>query len=195
MNHEVLCRPTDDLANLLDRCGRGDEQAFARLYDATAPRAYGVALRVVRDRKLAEEVTQEAYLDAVARVPAVRPRPGQRDRLAPHPRASPRRGPGPGQPRPRPGGRRRTSDGSGRRRARHDVGHGARLARGRQVRAALAMLPPPQRQAISLAYFEGLTHTEVAAVVGAPLGTVKSRIRERAAQAARSPRGVPPAAA
>ena len=47
----------------------------------------------------------------------------------------------------------------------------------KQVRAALARLAPPQRQAISLAYYDGLTHVEVAAAVGAPLGTVKYRIR------------------
>ena len=63
MSHDVFCRPADDLASLLDRCGQGDEEAFTRLYDPTAPRAYGVALRVVRDQKLAEDVTQEAYLE------------------------------------------------------------------------------------------------------------------------------------
>ena len=47
----------------------------------------------------------------------------------------------------------------------------------KQVRAALARLDPPQRQAISLAYYDGLTHVEVAVAVGAPLGTVKYRIR------------------
>ena len=66
MSHDVFCRPADDLASLLDRCGQGDEEAFTRLYDPTAPRAYGVALRVVGDQKLAEDVTQEAYLSCGA---------------------------------------------------------------------------------------------------------------------------------
>ena len=52
-----------DLADLLKRSGRGDEAAFAQLYDAAAARVYGLALRVVRDPAQAEEVTQEAFLD------------------------------------------------------------------------------------------------------------------------------------
>ena len=54
---------TPDLAELLKRSGRGDESAFAELYDATSARAYGLAVRVVRDPAQAEEVTQEAFLE------------------------------------------------------------------------------------------------------------------------------------
>ena len=52
------------LSTLLSRCSRGDEQAFAQLYDATARRVHGLVLRVVRDPAQAEEVTQEVYLQA-----------------------------------------------------------------------------------------------------------------------------------
>src|SRR3954469_20244238 len=52
-----------DLAELLKACGRGDESAFARLYDATSSRVVGLAVRVVRDKAQAEEVAQEAYLE------------------------------------------------------------------------------------------------------------------------------------
>ncbi len=52
-----------DLAELLKRSGRGDEASFARLYDATSSRAYGLAVRVVRDPSQAEEVAQEAFLE------------------------------------------------------------------------------------------------------------------------------------
>src|SRR6476660_7514346 len=51
------------LADLLNRSSRGDESAFAEWYDATAARAFGLAVRVLRDRAQAEEVTQEAYLE------------------------------------------------------------------------------------------------------------------------------------
>ena len=52
------------LADLLRQAALGDEGAFADFYDATSARAYGLALRVVRNPAHAEEVTQEAYLDA-----------------------------------------------------------------------------------------------------------------------------------
>lgn len=52
-----------DAAELLRRSGRGDEPAFAQLYDATSLRLFDLVLRVVRDRVMAERVTQEVYLD------------------------------------------------------------------------------------------------------------------------------------
>jgi len=52
-----------ELAGLIRASSLGDESAFARLYDATAARLFGLVLRTVRDRAQAEEVTQDAYLD------------------------------------------------------------------------------------------------------------------------------------
>ena len=52
-----------DLADLLKACGRGDQAAFAQLYDATSSRVVGLAVRVVRDPAQAEEVAQEAFLE------------------------------------------------------------------------------------------------------------------------------------
>lgn len=51
------------LTVLLRRCGRGDETAFAELYDRTAPRVYGMVLQVMRDRAHAEEVTHGVFLE------------------------------------------------------------------------------------------------------------------------------------
>ena len=50
--------------------------------------------------------------------------------------------------------------------------------RRRRVLQALATLPSEQQQALQIAYFEGLSHSEIAAKLGAPLGTVKTRIRQ-----------------
>ena len=52
----------EELPDLLKACGRGDEEAFSRLYDAVSSRLFGLVLRVVRDRAQAEEVTQDAFL-------------------------------------------------------------------------------------------------------------------------------------
>src|SRR5690606_745852 len=54
---------TPDPGGLLSRAARGDETAFAELYDATSARVHGLVVRVVRDRAQSEEVTQEAYLE------------------------------------------------------------------------------------------------------------------------------------
>jgi RNA polymerase sigma-70 factor (ECF subfamily) len=48
---------------------------------------------------------------------------------------------------------------------------------GEKVRAVLGRMPAPQRKALELAYYEGLTHTEIAEKTGEPLGTIKTRIR------------------
>jgi len=52
-----------DLASLLHRAAGGDERAFASLYDATAPRVFGLVFGVLRDRAQAEEVARETYLE------------------------------------------------------------------------------------------------------------------------------------
>jgi RNA polymerase sigma-70 factor (ECF subfamily) len=54
-----------------------------------------------------------------------------------------------------------------------------------KVRGALGGMPGAQRSALEMAYFEGLTHTEIAAKTGEPLGTIKTRIRDRIAGAAK----------
>jgi RNA polymerase sigma-70 factor, ECF subfamily len=174
----AIASEADRLTSLFDQGAQGDEQAFAQFYDATAARAYGLAVRVLRNPALAEEVTQEAYLDAwrlSARYDHSRGSAVGWLLTLVHRRAV---------------DRVRANQAAARRDETHlrlelaaaEFDTTSVTAMGSleasQVRAALAELSPGQRQAISLAYFDGLTHTEIAARIGAPLGTVKFRIRD-----------------
>lgn len=166
-----------DPSALLRACGRGDEAAFAALYDATAPRVYGLVRRVVRDPGLSEEVTQEVYLEiwrTASRFDETRGSAISWLLTMAHRRAV---------------DRVRASEASTRRdvtyeHRNHQVAHDstseaahARLE-ARRVREALAGLTDVQRQAVELAYFGGYTHSEVAAMLELPLGTAKTRIRD-----------------
>ena len=166
-----------DLAELLRLSARGDEAAFARLYDATAARVYGLALRVVRDPAQAEEVTQDALLEIWRTASRFDP-----DRGSPlswlltitHRKAV---------------DRVRSAEAASRRDTRyhqenqsvdHDATAEAAQAslEARRVRGALATLTDVQREAVGLAYFGGYTHTEVATMLELPVGTAKTRIRD-----------------
>ena len=165
------------LADLLVRSGRGDETAFAAFYDATSSRAYGLALRVVRNPAHAEEVAQEAYLDAWRSSSRYDARLGSAagwlltivhrkavDRVR-SVEASTRRDEGWQQS-------SRAVD--------HDETAEAVEASldAQRVRGAVATLTDVQREAVELAYFGGYTHTEVATMLDVPIGTAKTRIRD-----------------
>jgi RNA polymerase sigma-70 factor, ECF subfamily len=165
------------LAELLKRSGRGDEAAFAEWYDATSPRAFGLAVRVLRDRAQAEEVTQESYLDCWRQ--AARFDPSKGSPVAwlltiVHRKAV---------------DRVRAAEASGRRETAYtqreqDVSHDATAEEATasleatRVRSALADLTDKQRQAVELAFLGGYTHTEVASMLDLPVGTAKTRIRD-----------------
>lgn len=169
--------PADALARLLARCARGDRDAFAAWYEATASRAYGLALRVVRDPAQAEEVVQDAFLEtwrAASRFDPERGSPLAWLLTITHRKAV---------------DRVRAAEAATRRdttyhRQLHEPAHDATAEaaqsslEARRVRAALAALTPAQREAIELAYFGGYTHSEVAALLQLPLGTAKTRIRD-----------------
>jgi RNA polymerase sigma-70 factor (ECF subfamily) len=169
--------PELDLAGLLKRSALGDQEAFAELYDATSRRAYGVALRVVRDPAQAEEVTQEAYLEVwrtAARFDPDRGSPLSWILTITHRRAV---------------DRVRSAEAATRRdltyhqqnqQVEHDATAEAVQAsfEARRVRGALETLTPVQREALQLAYFGGYTHTEVASMLDLPVGTAKTRIRD-----------------
>ncbi|GAA4373639.1 ECF RNA polymerase sigma factor SigK [Nocardioides caricicola] len=166
-----------DLADLLRRSGRGDEAAFAALYDASAARVYGLAVRVVRDPAQAEEVTQESFLE-IWRT-AGRFDPARGSALSwlltiTHRKAV---------------DRVRSAEASSRRETTYEqrnqpVAHDATAEaaeasmEARRVRGALANLTEVQREAVSLAYLGGYTHTEVATMLDLPVGTAKTRIRD-----------------
>ena len=165
------------LADLLHRAGLGDEAAFAEFYDATSARAYGLALRVVRNPAHAEEVTQEAFLDAWKSSTRFDPARGSAagwlltivhrkavDRVRSVEAATAR-------------------DETWNREAApvdHDQTSEAAQSslEAARVRGAVATLTDVQREAVELTYFGGYTHTEVATMLDVPLGTAKTRIRD-----------------
>jgi RNA polymerase sigma-70 factor (ECF subfamily) len=174
---------TSAIDEAMQQVASGDRAAFARLYDLVAPLVYGIALRVVRDPAIAEEVTQEAFVTvwrqaarfdsgrgtakswicAIAHrraVDSVRHEQALRDREA-------RAQAAPETVTETP-----------------EVVAEAAAERDR-VRAALARLSDVQRDALHLAYFEGRTYREVAELLGAPLGTVKTRMRDGLASLSR----------
>jgi RNA polymerase sigma-70 factor (ECF subfamily) len=166
-----------DLAELLKLSGRGDEGAFAQLYDATSPRVFGLALRVVRDPAQAEEVCQEAYLEIWRTASRFDPALGSGIAwlfTIVHRKAV---------------DRVRSAEASTRRDTtyhhrtqpvEHDTTAEAVQAtfEARRVRGALEALTSVQRAALELAYFGGYTHTEVATMLEIPVGTAKTRIRD-----------------
>ncbi|MBI4606565.1 MAG: sigma-70 family RNA polymerase sigma factor [Planctomycetes bacterium] len=169
--------PAPSLGSLLQAVSRRDEGALALLYDATSRWVYGLALRILGDEHAAEEVTLDTYMQVWRTADTYEPSRGSpsgwlstvartraidllRARAARHRReealwdhfdAPGREGP---------------PDGT----------HLA-LERRERVLEAVAALPAEQKQAIELAFFHGLTHSEVAERLAEPLGTVKTRIR------------------
>jgi RNA polymerase sigma factor (sigma-70 family) len=152
----------------------GDRPAFTELYRRYSASAFGLALRVLGERAMAEEVLQEVFLSVWRKAGAYDPARGSvRSWLFAqiHHRAV-------DAVRREEAVRRRSHintepdfDGG------FDdvIEEGWLSARREQVRGALAELSAEQRRMIDLAYFQGLTQTQVAKETGVPLGTVKSR--------------------
>lgn len=168
--------PRDPADQALFDAGRGDEAAFALVYDATAGLVYGIARRVVRDPEMAEDIAQETFVDAWRLAPRFDPALGSaRTWLATiaHRKAVDR---------VRSEEARRAREDDERARVRPDGADVAeqvtdRLDR-RRVRDALDELTETQREAVTMAYYGGRTYREVAALLDVPEGTVKTRIRD-----------------
>jgi RNA polymerase sigma factor (sigma-70 family) len=172
MEHQA--RRAADERSLSRRLLTGDEAALGELYDQHAGFVFGLALRVIGDKQTAEDVTQDvfvafwkdpsrfdpdrgtlrAFLGTITHSRAVdvirreEARRRREDRVAAEPRVVP------------------PVDDTVTRAAISDA-----------LRAAVAQLPPAQREALELAYFEGHTYRQVAAALAIPEGTAKSRLR------------------
>ncbi|HEX4311816.1 MAG TPA: sigma-70 family RNA polymerase sigma factor [Acidobacteriaceae bacterium] len=162
---------------LVERIMAADEAALAALYDRYAGMLYAMLVRILKDTSAAEEVLQDLFLQlwrGAARFDASRGSlPGWllvigRNRALSRLRGKDRREiqddpegfsieavPSPG----------------------NLENEAARAQLMEKLRGAMASLPSEQREAVELAYFEGMTQTEIAERTGSPLGTVKSRVR------------------
>lgn len=167
------------LSELLIQTGRGSTEAFERLYDEVSPAVFGVALRVVRDPHLAEDVAQEALVEVWRLAPRYRADAGSAQAwilTIAHRRAI---------------DRVRSEQAHRERVQTHGVPDNAQAGdpqmvveqmhaewEAARVRAGLRSLTPLQREAIELAYFKGYTYREVCETLNVPLGTGKARLRD-----------------
>lgn len=169
--------PSDDPAELLHRAALGDEDAFSRLYDLTAPRLFALIRRVVRDVAMSEEVLQEVYVEVWRQATRFDARRGSAHGwlcTIAHRRAV-------DTVRSSEAARRRDSE-DGLLTLEQQVvdvqEEGIMRVESARVRSAMKALTTAQSEAIRLAYFGGCTHREVAALLDIPVGTAKTRIRD-----------------
>jgi len=164
------------LANIV----KGDQQAFSQLYDRSSALLYTLAFRILADREEADELLQEVYLEVwrkVARYDVGRGTPIAwlitltRSRAIDRLRARGARGHNATSPLDATVSSKVADLGPSPFETQAD--QELRMA----VGTAITGLPPAQQQAIELAYYEGLSHQEIAARLNQPLGTVKTRIK------------------
>lgn len=160
---------------LLHAIARGDEVALARLYDSYRVILFGLMLRILHSRQEAEDVLQDVFLQVwnrAADFDEARGRPFTwlvtlaRSRAIDRLRSL--------------GSRERVAQNAAREvieESSDAMEDAIRAEEGRVVRHALQELPEDQRHALELAYFEGLTQSEIASQLETPLGTVKTRMR------------------
>jgi RNA polymerase sigma-70 factor (ECF subfamily) len=164
---------SDELATLLGLAAQGDGEAFRRLYDLESPRLYAVALRITRQAALAADAVHDAFLQVWRNAARFDPARGNarawlvslvryraidavsrigREVSVAEPQDQP-------DPDPNP------------------LDRLLETRAGETLHRCLEEVPKQRRDWVMLAFFDGLTHAEVAARVGQPLGTVKSGIR------------------
>jgi len=172
----MAVRAAEDDTNLVARMQGRDPRALAELYDRYGRVVYALILRVVRDTGIAEDLVQETFLRVWNRVHGFDAQKGSigpwllavaRNRAIDYLRSA--------------GGRERNSV------EYEETDHPALYTdmekdilasdKARVVKSAMDKLSPNQRQVIEMAYFEGLSQTEMAERMGQPLGTVKTWVR------------------
>jgi RNA polymerase sigma-70 factor (ECF subfamily) len=168
-------RGADDDEVLVVAIARGDKQALGRLYDRYAAALLGVAMRMLRERRECEDLVHDVFLEAWQKARDFDPERGSvrawlfmrlRSRALDRLKAA--------------GYARVDSLEERDVRARVEVAsvgdEGGEAADHAAVRALVDALPDEQRRVLELGYFEGLSSSEIAARLGLPLGTVKSRV-------------------
>ncbi|WP_199719215.1 sigma-70 family RNA polymerase sigma factor [Cryobacterium melibiosiphilum] len=172
---ESTAPPTKE--ELLGRVAQGDQAAFGDLYDQVAPRVLGLVKRLLVDHAQSEEVTQEIFLEiwqTATRYEAGRGGASTWIMTMAHRRAVDRI-------RSSQAGRDRDTK-IGIRDLAVAYDHVAETVEVRieheRVEKAMSRLTQLQRQAVSLAYYGGYSHSEVADMLHIPLGTVKTRLRD-----------------
>ena len=163
--------------DLLRRVARGDENAFSQLYEMLAPRVFGLARRVVRDPAQAEEAAQEALVEVWRTAARFDPAKGSATSWVltiTHRRAVDRvRSAQAGADR-----ERRAMAASGETPYDDVVEAVTANLEQQQVRRCLKGLTDLQREAITLAYYDGFTYREVAEKLDTALPTIKTRMRD-----------------
>ena len=174
MSLRVQPEPVSDV-DLLHAVARGDEAALARLYDDYRVILFGLLVRILNSREEAEDILQDVFIQVWRRAKDFDENRGKpftwlvtltRSRAIDRLRQL--------------GARQRLATSAAQdqpEEASDALTETIRSGQKEIVQRALAELPEDQKQTLVLAYFEGLTQSEIAAKLGAPLGTVKTRMR------------------
>jgi len=173
----MVAEPLEDPVRVIHQIARGDREAFSRFYDRYAPLVFTFAMRLLRVRSEAEDLLQEVFLQVWRQAGSYSEERGSpeawlititRSRGIDRLRSIRRRDKSFVAMDESSGGEAGWKQESG------EVESEAKLL----VQGPLARLPEAQQRVLEMAYFDGLTQTEIAARLGQPLGTVKTRMRD-----------------
>nr|WSX48085.1 ECF RNA polymerase sigma factor SigK [Streptomyces sp. NBC_00974] len=165
------------LEDVMEQVGRGDKNAFSALYDAVANTVFGIVLKVVRDRAQSEEVAQEVMIDLWRQ--AARYRPAQGSVMTWVATIAHRRAVDRVRSAQASANREQATAARDQERPFDEVAEQVETRlESEQVRRCMRGLTELQRQAVTLAYYQGMTYREVAETLRAPLPTIKTRMRD-----------------